>query len=95
LSIACSFVQFHLFNEVPSLEIGEKFGAKSGRKNPKDKMRQYEKNQVKQDGKKINNTSLKSPLPENTSLLVSEFNNVEKIEVGPLDLTLSDNFQSI
>jgi hypothetical protein len=48
-------------NDVPSLEIGEKFGAKSGRKNPKDKMRQYEKNQVKQDGKKINNTSQKSP----------------------------------
>ena len=75
-SRVCSF---HFFggerkkNDVPSLEIGEKFGAKSGRKNPKDKMRQYEKNQVKQDGKKINNTSLKSPHPENTSLLVSEF----------------------
>ena len=39
-------------NDVPSLEIGEKFGAKSGRKNPKDKMKQYEKNQVKQDGQK-------------------------------------------
>ena len=60
-SRVCSF---HFFgnerkkNDVPSLEIGEKFDAKSGRKNPKDKMRQYEKNQVKQDGKKINNTSL-------------------------------------
>jgi hypothetical protein len=31
-------------NDVSSLEIGEKFGAKSGRKNPKDKIRQYEKN---------------------------------------------------
>jgi hypothetical protein len=70
LSIVCSFVQVLLFwhffggerkkNDVPSLEIGEKFGAKSGRKNPKDKMRQYEKKQVKQDGKKINNTSQKS-----------------------------------
>ena len=62
-SRVCSF---HFFggerkkNDVPSLEIGEKFGAKSGRKNPKDKMRQYEKNQVKQDGKKINNTSQKT-----------------------------------
>jgi hypothetical protein len=45
-------------------------------------MRQYEKNQVKQDGKKIN-TSQKSPHPEVTSLPVSELNNVEKIEVGP------------
>jgi hypothetical protein len=45
-------------------------------------MRQYEKNQVKQDGKKINNTSQKSPHPEVTSLPVSELNNVEKIEVG-------------
>jgi hypothetical protein len=45
--------------------------------------RQYEKNQVKQDGKKINNTSQKSPHPEVTSLPVSELNNVEKIEVGP------------
>jgi hypothetical protein len=63
-------------NDVPSLEIGEKFGAKSGRKNPKDKMRQYEKNQVKQDGKKINNTSQKFPHPEVTSLPVSELNNV-------------------
>ena len=41
---------FHFFdgerkkNDVPSLEIGEKYGAKSGRKNPKDKMRQHEKN---------------------------------------------------
>jgi hypothetical protein len=35
-------------NDVPSLEIGEKF----------------EKNQVKQDGKKINNTSQKSPHPQ-------------------------------
>ena len=49
-SRVCSF---HFFGgerkkkDVPSLEIGEKFGAKSGRKNPKDKMRQYEKNQVK------------------------------------------------
>jgi hypothetical protein len=46
-SRVCSF---HFFgnerkkNEVPSLEIGEKFGAKSGRKNTNDKMRQYEKN---------------------------------------------------
>jgi hypothetical protein len=85
-SRVCSF---HFFgnerkkNDVPSLEIGEQFGAKSGRKNTKDKMRQYEKNQVKQDGKKINNTSQKSPHPEVTSLPVSELNNVEKIEVGP------------
>jgi hypothetical protein len=40
-SRVCSF---HFFgnerkkNEVPSLEIGEKFGAKSGGKNPKDKV---------------------------------------------------------
>jgi hypothetical protein len=58
------------------------FSAKSGRKNPKDKMRQYEKNQVKQDGRKINNTSQKWSHPEVTSLPVSELNNVEKIEVG-------------
>jgi hypothetical protein len=67
---------------VPSLEIGEKFDAKSGRKNPKDKMRQYEKNQVKQNGKIFNNTFQKSLHPEVTSLPVSELNNVEKIEVG-------------
>jgi hypothetical protein len=48
--------------------IGETFGAKSGRENTKDKMRQYEKNQMKQDGKKINNTSQKFPHPEITSL---------------------------
>jgi hypothetical protein len=46
-----------------------KFGAKSGRKNPKDKMRQYEKNQVKQDGKKINNTSQKSPQTNDANIL--------------------------
>ena len=78
-SRVCSF---HFFGgerqkkDVPFLEIGEKFGAKSGRKNPKDKMRQYEKNQVKQDGRKINNTSQKSPHPEITTLPVSELNNV-------------------
>jgi hypothetical protein len=66
LSIACSFVQVHLFWLLDQCL---------------DKMRQYEKNQVKQDGKKINNTSQKSPHPEVTSLPVSELNNVEKIEV--------------
>jgi hypothetical protein len=38
---------------------------------------------VKQDGKKINNTSQKSPHPDVTSLPVSELSNAEKIEVGP------------
>ena len=63
---------FHFFggeckqNDVPSLEIGENFGAKSGRKNPKDKVRQYEKNQVKQDGKK------KKILPKNRPIRRSQ-----------------------
>jgi hypothetical protein len=46
-SRVCSFHFFggeRMKNDVSSLEIGEKFGAKSGRKNPKDKIRQYEKN---------------------------------------------------
>ena len=50
LKASCRVCSFHFFggerkkNDVPSLEIGENFGAKSGRKNPKDKIRQYEKN---------------------------------------------------
>jgi hypothetical protein len=42
-----SFKFIYKKNDVSSLEIGEKFGAKSGRKNPKDKMKQYEKNPPK------------------------------------------------
>jgi hypothetical protein len=72
---SADFIYVFWFNkyggERKKKDIGEKFGAESGRKNPKDKMRQYEKNQVKQNGKIFNNTFQKSLHPEVTSLPVS------------------------
>ena len=93
LKASCRVCSFYFFggeckkNYVSSLKIGETFGAKSGRENTKDKMRQYEKNQMKQDGKKINNTSQKSPHPEITSLPVSDLSNLRKSKWDRLAIT--------